>query len=211
MLTSMTEVKPRRREINAAATKSAMLSAALELFVSQGYAATSVDQIARASESSNGAVYHHFRDKRAIFTELLRVSQAAIVETSMAAMAVIPATASTWETVELGTRAFLRAYVENLQARALLRQAVSVLGWDEVRALDEEVSLPLIRGVLTDAIQRGKARSLPVDVTADVVFSLYCNCVLTIAESPHPDQTMNDVETVIFALLRGLVRRDVVD
>ncbi len=48
-----------------------ILVAALQLFSSQGYRATSVRDIAAAAGVSTGNVYHHFPDKETIFLTLL--------------------------------------------------------------------------------------------------------------------------------------------
>jgi AcrR family transcriptional regulator len=55
-----------------------ILDAALKLFSHQGYRATSIRDIAHAAGVSTGNVYHHFRDKDAIFRELLGQYWAAI-------------------------------------------------------------------------------------------------------------------------------------
>jgi AcrR family transcriptional regulator len=201
MLHSMKEVKPRRRDISAALTRTAVLHAARDLFIAKGFEATSIDEIARASESSNGAVYHHFRDKQEIFAELFQDSQTAVLRTAIAAM---PSEVSAWERVELATRAFLRSYVLDADARALLAQAISVLGWDRVRRLDEEQSLPMIRATLTHAIETGESKLVPVTAAADILFSVYCNAVLFVAASEDPDQAARDAETVIATLLSGM-------
>jgi len=52
-------------------SRTALLDAALSLFSSQGYRATSVRDIADRAGTSTGSVYHHFRDKEAIFQTLL--------------------------------------------------------------------------------------------------------------------------------------------
>ncbi len=52
-------------------SRTALLEAALTLFSSQGYRATSVRDIARQAGTSTGSVYHHFKDKEAIFQTLL--------------------------------------------------------------------------------------------------------------------------------------------
>lgn len=201
MVGSMSDVKPRRRDISAALTRTAVLDAARALFTSKGFETTSIDEIARASQSSNGAVYHHFRDKQEIFAEVFRASQAAVMHTAVAAM---PSEATAWQRVEQATRAFLRSYVVDDDARALLRQAISVLGWDRVRELDEEQSLPLIRATLAEAMRTGEAKPVPVSAAADILFSVYCNAVLVIAAGPDPGRTADDVETVIVTLLGGL-------
>lgn len=201
MLASMSSVKPRRRDISAALTRTAVLDAARRLFVTKGFEATSIDEIARASESSNGAVYHHFRDKQEIFAEVFRSAQASVLEAAVASM---PPDTTAWQRVEVATRAFLRGYVDDDDARMLLRQAVGVLGWDRVRELDEEMSLPLIRATLADAIATGEAVPVPVATAADVLFSLFCNSVLIIAAGSDPDQTAKNVEAVLFTLLSGM-------
>jgi len=50
---------------------SKVLEAALELFSSQGYGATSMRQIAEACGLSTGNLYHHFGSKEAIFQRLI--------------------------------------------------------------------------------------------------------------------------------------------
>lgn len=52
-------------------SRAALLEAALALFSRQGYRATSVREIADRAGTSTGSVYHHFRDKEAIFGTLL--------------------------------------------------------------------------------------------------------------------------------------------
>jgi TetR/AcrR family transcriptional regulator, acrAB operon repressor len=48
-----------------------ILDAALRLFSRQGYRATSIRDIAAAAALSTGNVYHHFKDKEALFRALL--------------------------------------------------------------------------------------------------------------------------------------------
>jgi len=63
-------VASRQREKSEAST-ARTLEAALELFSSQGFGATSMRQIADAAELSVGNVYHHFDSKEAIYERLL--------------------------------------------------------------------------------------------------------------------------------------------
>ncbi len=52
-------------------TRAAVLEAAYELFLEQGYAATSMRQIAARSGLALGGIYNHFTGKEAIFSELI--------------------------------------------------------------------------------------------------------------------------------------------
>lgn len=197
----MSDVKPRRREISAALTRRAVLDAAQHLFITKGFDATSIDEIARASASSNGAVYHHFRDKQGIFAELFRASQAHILQIAVGSM---PADATAWERVEIATQAFVRSYVTDEAARTLLGQAIGVLGWNRVREMDEELSLPVIRATLQEAIAAGDAKPVPVVATSEILFSVYCNAVLFVASADEPVVAASEAETVIATLFSGM-------
>ena len=59
-------------------SRTQVLDAALGLFSHQGYRATSMREIAEKAGVSTGNVYHHFKDKEAIFLELLDVYWRAI-------------------------------------------------------------------------------------------------------------------------------------
>jgi AcrR family transcriptional regulator len=52
-------------------TRQAVIEAAYELFLEQGYAATSMRQIAERTGLALGGIYNHFGGKEAIFSELI--------------------------------------------------------------------------------------------------------------------------------------------
>lgn len=66
---------PRRRgrppNVDGADTRARLLRAALELFAQQGYAATSVRQIAKTVGLRDSAIYAHFAGKREIYDSLV--------------------------------------------------------------------------------------------------------------------------------------------
>jgi AcrR family transcriptional regulator len=59
-----------RRERERVGTRHKILDAARELFVRQGYEATTMRAIAERIEYTPTAIYHHFRNKEALLTEL---------------------------------------------------------------------------------------------------------------------------------------------
>ncbi len=66
------------QEARSQRSRAVVLDAALALFSTQGYRATSMREIAEKAGVSTGNVYHHFKDKEAIFLELLDVYWRAI-------------------------------------------------------------------------------------------------------------------------------------
>lgn len=196
----MSDVKPNRREMYAALTKAAVLDAAKTLFVDKGFTATSVEDIAKLAHASKGAVYHHFSDKQAIFAEVFRTSQNVVLGKSLESMT---ASGTPWEQIEIGTRAFLRECVADHEALALLRQVMEVLGWDRVRAIDEEVAMPFLRATLAALVEQGEIRPVPLEAAAELLFSVYCNAILYMAAATDPERATAEMETVIFVMLDG--------
>src|SRR5438034_8217042 len=60
------------RFAKAAARRDAILDAALDEFSARGFAATRLDDVARRADVAKGTIYLHFRDKEALFQELIR-------------------------------------------------------------------------------------------------------------------------------------------
>jgi len=60
------------RAEKSAARREAILSAALDEFAAQGFAATRLDDVARRAGVAKGTIYLHFRDKEALFQDLVR-------------------------------------------------------------------------------------------------------------------------------------------
>jgi AcrR family transcriptional regulator len=207
IVTIVSDVKVGRRQRYAALTCEAVLDAAKTLFVEKGFDATSVDEIAVLAQSSKGTVYHHFRDKRDIFTALFTASQESVTAKVVEAMTA-ETTQHPWEKVETATRLFLRGYVADDDARALLRQVVSVLGWDRVREFNERQTLPFLRSTLETLVQQGYARPVPIEATVELYFSMFYNAVLFITDAQNPESASEEVEAVIFCALEGLKQPD---
>ncbi len=62
---------PGRRRLQARATRRRIVEAAATLFVDQGYAATTFDQIARSAGVAVQTVYFHFGNKRSVLAQVV--------------------------------------------------------------------------------------------------------------------------------------------
>ena len=62
---------PRRSKEDALATRSSLLDAAEHVFLAQGVAGTSLNDIAEAAGTTRGAIYWHFRDKADLFNAMM--------------------------------------------------------------------------------------------------------------------------------------------
>src|SRR5438445_7262320 len=64
---------PNRAE-RAAERRQAIIEAAMEEFISRGFAATRLDDIAKRAGVAKGTIYLHFKDKESMFEELIRTA-----------------------------------------------------------------------------------------------------------------------------------------
>ena len=62
------------RAARAAERRQAILDAALDEFVARGFAATRLDDVANRAGVAKGTIYLHFKDKEALFQELIRTA-----------------------------------------------------------------------------------------------------------------------------------------
>jgi len=93
------------RARKSAATREAILAAALDEFSSQGFAAARLDDVARRARVAKGTIYVHFRDKEALFQELIRSVLSPFVGTVEVALhRNLPVRAIAAEVVELFVR-----------------------------------------------------------------------------------------------------------
>jgi AcrR family transcriptional regulator len=54
--------------------REAIIEAAMDEFIARGYAATRLDDVAKRAGVAKGTIYLHFRDKEALFEELIRTA-----------------------------------------------------------------------------------------------------------------------------------------
>ena len=67
------------RTTQRAERRTAILAAALEEFAARGFAATRLDDVARRAGVAKGTIYLYFRDKEALFQELVRTMLSPLV------------------------------------------------------------------------------------------------------------------------------------
>ncbi len=63
--------RPRKRAEKSEARRQAIVAAALAEFCARGFAATRLDDVARRAGVAKGTIYLHFRDKEALFREIV--------------------------------------------------------------------------------------------------------------------------------------------
>ncbi|WZH36891.1 MAG: TetR family transcriptional regulator [Microbacterium enclense] len=140
---------PRASAADAARTAHRVLGSATSLFAARGFADVSLDDVARSAEVTRGAVYHHYRNKAALFTAVAARLQAEIA--AAVAAAAENAGPDPSDQLRAGSHAFLDTITSGAAVQVLLIDAPAVIGWREWRRLDEENSEAHLREALHDA------------------------------------------------------------
>ena len=157
-----------------AATSEAILAAARRLFGTQGFAATTMDEIAEGASVAKGAVYHHFRTKEAVFEAVFDlVSRDLVAEIDSTARVEKDVLAA----MVAGTQHYFAATAKGPTGQIILRDGPAVLGWERWREIDAKhfgsrsshwrgccsVRSRRLRSPAPGArISQGRARNMPV-------------------------------------------------
>jgi AcrR family transcriptional regulator len=194
----------RTQEDRSNSTKSALVSAARELFGERGYTAVPAADIVRAAGVSRGALYHHFGDKQGLFRAVLESLEHEVTAEVAAAMADAPDFGTT---MVVALRAFLDACGRAEVRQISLTDAPAVLGWAAWREIEAQHGLALITSGFEQAVEEGLLPPQPVEVLAQLVLSAVIEGALLIAAAEDPVAARANTEQVLAAWFLGLGSR----
>lgn len=190
-----------RKSQQSEATRADLVAAARRLFAEQGYAGTGTEEIVQAAGMTRGALYHHFKDKRALFQAAFEAVEQDLGPRVAAAM---KPNNDAWANFLAGSSAFLDACLEPDVQQIVLIDGPSVLGWDDWRRLEEQYALALVAGGLTNLMAGGFIREQPVQPLAHLLLAALNEAGLVIARSPDVRAARKEVGATVQTLLEGL-------
>jgi AcrR family transcriptional regulator len=143
----------------AEATRRELVAGARDLFLRDGYAATSPNDIAVACGMTKGALYHHFRSKTEVLDAVVRLVQR---ELRTAVLREAGSAGDSWDQIEAGCVAYLHAVSATPGLHRLLyADAVAGLGWQRWREIDEQYWARDLRATLTLVLGQGSEEIEP--------------------------------------------------
>lgn len=173
------------------------------MFALRGYAATAIDDIARAGGVTRGAVYHHYGPRRGLFDAVHAAVQAEVRD---AVAAATDGVQDPGESLRRGSFAFLRASVADDVRQVLLIDAPAVVGWNRWRSADAENSEVLLREVLAELAAAGRLASSDVDALVPLLSGAMNEAALWCAQSEDPPRSVELAEVVLDKMLSAFVR-----
>jgi AcrR family transcriptional regulator len=176
-----------RRETYSEATRAALLETATAMFAERGFARTSLDDIAVATQVTRGAVYHHFASKQALFEAVFDALERHMTERIAAAGVGQP---DAWQASMAALDAFLDLCCEATYGRLCWLEGPLALGWERWMDYEKKYAYALIDGFVQAARESGLIAPVPVPITSQLVFHLLGGAGRTIAEAPEADRRM---------------------
>lgn len=126
--------QPSARAEQVRQTQAALVAAGRRLFGRHGFAATSVEDLARDAQVTTGALYHHFQNKTALFETVFVEVHTELLEASARAADGAP---SDLESLARGFEAYLDAVTEPAVQQILITDGPAVLGLARFAETDE--------------------------------------------------------------------------
>jgi AcrR family transcriptional regulator len=182
-----------------AQTRQALIDAARVRFGAAGYAATSIDDIARDARVTIGALYHHFRTKAALFEAVFEQAHGQMLE-AVEARALRSQTPA--DVLTAAIDGFLDALLDPASQQILIIDAPAVLGVSRFTELDEKNAF----GPLTEAIKASGLTVRQPDVLARLMFGMLTRAGMLIAAAEDPRKARNEIAATMHEIVLALGR-----
>src|SRR5579863_5860050 len=190
-------------------TRRKLLKVAQRKFATLGYAGTALEDVAAAAGVTTGAVYHLFRDKKALFHAVAEALEVEIVDKArdVSRRAVGESKRRTLERLGAAGQSLLDSFTDPAVAQILMVDAPAVLGtklWQELRTEH-------ILGYLVEALEwqmmQGTIEREPAAPLAHVLIGALTAAGLLIAYADDKLKARDEAGSAVLRLFAGLERR----
>ncbi len=196
----MPPAQPSLRAEQVAQTRAALVAAGRRLFGTEGYAATSVEDLAREARVTTGALYHHFPTKLAVFEAVFDLAHTELMVAAAQAAEDAP---DEVEALARGFDSFLDAVLEPEVQQIVIIDAPAVLGLARFTELDERYAFAVIVMALEKAVESGLLRIADPPTLTRLLLGALTRGAMLIANSPDPVATRHSVADSMRGLLNS--------
>jgi AcrR family transcriptional regulator len=183
------------------ATRSLIVEKATVAFAQAGYAATSIEDVLVAAGISRGALYHHFDDKKALFTAVLEAVEERVAKTVVSASEGI---SDPLKALHAGSDAWLKLGNDPIVKQIALIDAPAVLGWEKWRELDRRFGFGLLRASVQNIALAGYIREQSVDIFAHMLLAALLEVALLVARDDRPPTALRNGSRAVHELIDKL-------
>ncbi|ENV44394.1 MULTISPECIES: TetR/AcrR family transcriptional regulator [Acinetobacter] len=190
------------RELKMAETRKKLIQVARRAFGEYGYAETSMDKLTAEAGLTRGALYHHFGDKKGLFSAV--VDQ---IDSEMASSAQqhLEQPDDLWEGLMLEGRTYIEHALNAEFQRIVLRDGPAVLG-DPAHWPSQNKCLQSTRECVEQLLAEGRLKPVDALATAVLLNGAAMNAALWVASSDDPAQVLPQALQAFEALASGFLK-----
>jgi len=196
----MKQHKTRRQEY-ADETYQVLIGTAHTLFVSQGFNKTSVDQVVTTARLTKGALYHHFKNKEALFAACYE-QQVKQVADKLGQITLESNCA--WESTLQRCYAFLEIGKKHRSQAIPLQEAMTVLGWSQWREIDMKYTMGLVRESVELLMNNGVFKQRSLDLVSEIIYGLMVETSMSIVRAKDKRKALQESVDIVKGILESM-------
>ncbi len=193
--------RPRTQAERLAATRATLLREARLIFAASGYDAAATEEIVKRANVTRGALYYHFKDKRAVFEAIVE-EVAREIAGSIDDMA--EPVGDPLQALIEGTRAFLDACLDPAVRRIYLIDAPAVLGWHRWREIDAPHGVRSLREGVAAVLKVRPDQALSIEPITFLLSGAFNEAALWIAEAKDEKTARREMDRTLVQLMERL-------
>lgn len=184
-------------------TRARIITSAQTVFTRDGYAKASLAEIVKKAKVTTGAIYHHFGGKKELFTAVAEhLEQQILDEVTIST----PPDIEGWEALEWGALKTLEMSMRPEIQRIVFREAPTVVGLTEWRAIEAKYAFGLMMQTL-GSLPAEIATTTTAEVTAQILLGAITEAAHAVALSDEPEQALTEAQTTLTLMIRALQNR----
>ncbi|MBO9508202.1 TetR/AcrR family transcriptional regulator [Thalassospira sp. A3_1] len=176
----------RRRQETMEENREKLISAGRKAFGSQGFAASSMDEMTASVGLTRGALYHNFGDKKGLLAAVVARVDGEMVARAQAASA---DTGDEWEQLLAEGAAYIAMALDPEVRRIVLLDGPAFLG-DPSHWPSQNACLEATKQVVGKLIADGVMKPVDIDAAARLLCGAALNAALWVADSDDPKSAL---------------------
>lgn len=189
-----------RRQENIEATRAALIAVARRHFARRGYNETDIINIARDARLTTGAIYHHFKNKLALFQAVAEELESEILAASSS-----PVVGDPWEAMHAAFERLIDLCARPDVQRIIFIEAPQVIGPATWREIEMRYAFGVMRATLDSLRAANRIKPYSTEYIACTLLALLRESSAEMARtkgSAKAREQVSDLVSGVFNLLR---------
>lgn len=183
-------------------TRARIIAAAQTIFTQDGFANAALADIVKKANVTTGAIYHHFGGKKELFIAVAEHLEQVILDE---VAKTTPQGTSGWAALEWGALKTLEISIRPEIQRIVFRDAPSVVGLNEWRAIEKKYAFGLMMETLGALPEQSEDRGTP-EITAQILLGAVSEAANAVALSDSPEKALEEAKSTLSLMIRALQR-----